>query len=388
MAFGVAGGVAEAFGLPPAVVRIAFIVLALNGAGVVLYALGIVFIPPAPGDAGASPTLERGLAAVARRQRAIGLACIVAGIVLSAAQLHWFGVGFLWPVAVVAGGLVVVWSGSSEGDRDRWRARAAQIPGRPLDTLQGGWGVVVRIGCGAALMVVGLAVLLTRTSGFGSFSQMLGAMVVTLLGIAVVVGPWVRRLWRALSEERRARVRSEERAEVAAHLHDSVLQTLAMVQRNPGTPREVAALARRQERDLRAWLFPERDRPPESFGTALTAAMAEVEDLYGVRVHLVMVGDTTVDGRVGGLVRAAREAASNAAVHAGVTDLSVYAEASDRRVDLFVRDRGKGFDPSAIDEDRRGVRESIVGRMARHGGTAEVHSAPGEGTEIVLELPR
>jgi signal transduction histidine kinase len=362
--------------------------LALNGSGIVLYALAVVFVPPPAGDVGASPTLQRGLTGVARHQRAVGAAAVAAGILLSALPLRWLGFGLLWPVGVVAGGLVVVWSGSDQRDRDRWRARASRIPGNPFDALHGGWAVALRLGAGAVLVIVGLGVLVSRASSLGSFGQLLGAALVTLAGLVVVVGPWIRRLWRALSEERRARVRSEERAEVAAHLHDSVLQTLAMVQRNPATPREVAALARRQERDLRAWLYPGRNRPQASLASSLGAAMAEVEDVYDIRVHLVIVGDARTDSSSDALVSAAREAAANAAVHAGVAEVSVYAEADEHHLEVYVRDRGKGFDPQSIADDRRGVRDSIVGRMRRHGGTAVVNSTPGEGTEIVLGLDR
>jgi signal transduction histidine kinase len=388
MVFGVAGGIAETWGLPAMVVRIAFIMLALNGSGLVLYAVAVMFVSPPAGDVGASATVERAYLQVTRHQRLIGAGCIALGIIFSTVSVRWFGAGLLWPLAVVAGGFVVVWSGADEPSRDRWRERAARIPGNPFDASGSAGTLVVRLVFGLVLVIVGLTALVGRTRSFGALGQIVVASLVALAGLALVVGPWIRRLWLALTEERRARIRSEERAEVAAHLHDSVLQTLALVQRNPSTPREVAALARRQERDLRAWLYPERDRPSSSLAVALGAEMAEVEDMYGVRVHLVVVGDTMTDPAVDALVRAAREAAANAAVHAKVTELSVYAEVEPSAIELFVRDRGVGFDLATIGPDRRGVRESIEGRMRRHGGTAEIHSALGEGTEVVLGLKR
>jgi signal transduction histidine kinase len=215
-------------------------------------------------------------------------------------------------------------------------------------------------------------------------------VIVTAGGLAVLLGPWVLRLWRDLSSERRERIRSEERAEMAAHLHDSVLQTLALVQRNSGTPRELAALARRQERELRQWLYTEREAhglAATSFHERLQQICADVEDRYDVSVDLVVVGDTGLDERVEALLAATGEAVVNAAKHAGMADVAVYAEVEGERIEVFVRDRGRGFDPAAVAPDRHGIRDSIKGRLERHGGRAVVTSTPGEGAEITLELP-
>ena len=214
------------------------------------------------------------------------------------------------------------------------------------------------------------------------------AAVILVVGL-IVVGPWFVRLARSLSFERAARIREQERAEVAAHLHDSVLQTLALIQTRSGDSAAVATLARRQERELRRWLF-ERpgSRAGDSVKTALEMAAGEVEELHGVPIEVVIVGDGAVDTRLDALVQAAREAMTNAAKFAGSERVDLYAEVEPARVEVFVRDRGVGFDPSAISPDRRGVRDSIFGRMQRHGGRAAVHSAPGEGTEVdlVMEL--
>jgi signal transduction histidine kinase len=190
---------------------------------------------------------------------------------------------------------------------------------------------------------------------------------------------------RGLAAERAERVRSQERAELAAHLHDSVLQTLALMQKRADDPREVAALARRQERELRAWL--NGRRPDEaSLAAALEAAAQEVEDDHGVPIDVVTVGDVPLGERSAALVAAAREALVNASKFAGPEPISLYAEVEGDRIEAFVRDRGPGFDPAAVPEDRRGVRESIVGRMERHGGRATVHAAPGQGTEVELVM--
>ena len=240
--------------------------------------------------------------------------------------------------------------------------------------------------------MIGL-VFLFASGGLLSFVGKTGlAMVATGVGVAILLGPWIVRLWRDLDGERRGRIRSEERSDMAAHLHDSVLQTLTLIQRHADTPARARMLARRQERELRAWLFDERapvEGRPDHLVPALESVVTEVEDRHVVEVDLVVVGgDCPLDRALEGLVAALREAAHNAARHAGVQEVSVYVEVEPEKVTAFVRDRGKGFDLSKVEAGRLGVRESIVGRMARHGGRAEVHSTPGDGTEVVLEVAR
>jgi signal transduction histidine kinase len=190
----------------------------------------------------------------------------------------------------------------------------------------------------------------------------------------------------ALSEERAARIRSQERADIAAHLHDSVLQTLALIQRNAGSAREVARLARGQERELRSLLY-ELPSAGGQLGESLWAAAADVEDSYAVRVEVVIVGDAALDDALVAVGAAAREALVNAAKHSGATTVSLYAEVEEHEVSVFVRDKGRGFDPPSVAGDRHGVRGSIVARMQRHGGTAEIRSGD-TGTEVRLEMPR
>jgi len=189
-----------------------------------------------------------------------------------------------------------------------------------------------------------------------------------------------------LAAERRERMRSQERADVAAHLHDSVLQTLALLQQNSSDPALVATLARRQERDLRSWLYGAEEPSGDSLAATLREAAAEVEEAHHVAVEVVTVGDVPITPAVAALARAAREAMVNAAKHAQVARVDVYAETGGRHLDVYVRDRGVGFDVDAVASDRLGVRESIVGRMKRHGGSATVRSTAGEGTEVHLSV--
>ena len=228
------------------------------------------------------------------------------------------------------------------------------------------------------------AVLLLTRGGTSTGVLAPGAVLGALLLIA---GPWLWQLARERDAERTARIRSDERAEVAARVHDSVLQTLALVQRHANEPRRVASLARRQERELRSWLYGNGATPGETLEGALAAAADEIEELHGVRVELASGGDCALTDEVRAVVLAAREAMANAAKFSGADEISVYAEADDARVSVFVRDRGAGFDRASVPDDRRGLAESIEGRMARAGGSAVIASTPGEGTEVELTLP-
>jgi signal transduction histidine kinase len=205
--------------------------------------------------------------------------------------------------------------------------------------------------------------------------------------VALLLGPWIVRLARQLGVERRERIRSEERAEVAAHLHDSVLQTLALIQRTADSPHETVSLARRQERELRAWLYGARSPTASTVAAALDGVVTEVEALHDVTVEVVTVGDGPLDERRAALVAAVREAVLNAARHSGAAEVSVFVECGPEATTAFVRDRGSGFDVARVPPDRRGIADSIVGRTERHGGRAEIHSAPGDGTEVALGIP-
>jgi signal transduction histidine kinase len=235
-------------------------------------------------------------------------------------------------------------------------------------------------------VVGGALIFLYLNNALAPARDVLLPVAVVLLAAGIILAPWWIRLVRGLATERAARIRSQERAEVAAHLHDSVLQTLALVQKRADDPREVAALARRQERELRAWLNDARVAGEATLMAALESAASEVEGDHGVPIEVVTVGDAPLDERVGALVAATREALVNAAKFAGPEPISLYAEAAGGRVEVFVRDRGPGFVPEAVPADRRGLRESVFGRMERHGGRAHVHSTPGAGTEVELVI--
>jgi len=193
------------------------------------------------------------------------------------------------------------------------------------------------------------------------------------------------RLVNQLTDERRERIRLDERAEVAAHLHDSVLQTLALMQRTDD-PRRMAMLARQQERELRTWLYGENPAAGETLRQALEAVASRVEEIHQVPVDVVTAGDLPLNDSLRALVGAAGEAVTNAAKHSGGPMVSVFAEVEGSRADVYISDQGVGFDPASVPADRRGIAESIIGRMQRQGGSAIVHSEPGEGTEVHLSV--
>ena len=255
--------------------------------------------------------------------------------------------------------------------------------------------MILRFGGGALLVAAGIIGLVVVTSALAgaaiSWTALLSGLLFALLavlGITVVFGPVLWRSVGALRTEREARIRETERAEIAAMVHDQVLHTLALIQRNSGDGREVARLARGQERSLRNWLYKPSASPAEKLSAALEESSAEVEDTYAIGVDTVVVGDVDVDSDIAALAAAAREAMVNAGKHAGVDTISLYAEVEPDQVSVFVRDRGAGFELAGVRDDRHGVQGSIIGRMQRHGGRAEIRSTPGEGTEVRLYLPR
>ncbi len=392
---GVAGGLAEHLGLDPLHVRIAFVVASfVGGFGLVFYA-GLWMILPADRHLDqASPGLEAATRQGKRPGRASRLTD--AGPVVAAGALAlgvlflvhgWLGGSFLfWPLLLGVLGLAVLWWQADEAQRERWIDSTGRVDIVRAVVGSGGAASYARLAAGVALLVAALGLFAVQTGRLGVARDVLLAGVLGVVGLALMVGPWLFRLAGDLSEERAARVRSQERADVAAHLHDSVLQTLALIQKHADDGRTVAKLARAQERDLRGWLYGEDAHPETSVAAALRAAAAEVEDAFGVPVEVVTVGDVAVDERRRPLVLAAREAMVNAAKHSGADKVDVFAECGDGHVEVFVRDRGQGFDPDAVPQDRLGVRNSIVDRMQRHGGTAVVRTAPGDGTEVRLSL--
>ncbi len=399
---GVAGGLAEHLGLEPLAVRLFFVVTALaSGLGVVLY-LGLWLMLPIDTRAEvSSPGLEsagrRGLRpgrAERVRDRGTLLAMVVLLLGLAGVTGVFSGgligdVTLLWPVVIALLGVTVLWLQADDAQRERWRHTGERVGIGRILLGSGGIAAWARLATGVGLLIAALVLFAAQSGQVTVARDMIVAGVLGMAGLAVTIGPWLLRLAAELNDERAERIRTQERADVAAHLHDSVLQTLAMIQRSSSDPATVARLARAQERDLRGWLYGEQATAPEgTIAGSLRLVAAEAEDLQGVPVELVTVGDCTTSAELLPLLAATREALLNAVRHAGTDRVDVYAEVGERQVEVYVRDRGQGFDLAQVPEDRQGVRGSIVGRMERHGGTALVRATPGEGTEVRLSMPR
>jgi signal transduction histidine kinase/phage shock protein PspC (stress-responsive transcriptional regulator) len=369
---GVCSGLARHLGVSPGKVRVVFAVLTVgSGAGVLLYA---AFWAVTPRDADEAP---------ARRFDGVQVPAVAAIAIGGLYLAHEIGLAAidpgLWPVLVIGAGVAMVWRQADESSRARWLGATEDRRAR-----------VLRLVGGGVLLLAGLGAFLASNHELQAARDGLVAIVVVVAGLALTLAPWWWGLVNDLTAERRERIRSQERAELAAHLHDSVLQTLALIQRRADSPSDVQRLARSQERELRSWLYARRDDMgvEGTLAGAVQAAAAEVEERHGMPVEVVTVGDCPLDDRLESVVRAAREAMVNAAKFAGVDHVDVFVEVEPDEVTVFVRDTGVGFDPAAVPEDRRGVAESIVGRMGRHGGQAMVRSAPGEGTEVELTMGR
>ena len=392
---GVSAGLADHLRVPVLWVRLTFVLLAvMAGSGVLAYAMLWIFVPQRPDPpVGAGPSAVRP-AGPRERQQALGIAVLGVAALITATALGVSGiVGWvLGPLGLAALGAAFIWREADSARRARWRRTAAGIVGPSR-------GSVWRLAGGATLVIGGLSVFAVGQLDFTAVRSALIAVLLTLVGVAIITVPWWIRLVRDLGTERQARVRETERAEIAAHLHDSVLQTLALIQRQSGDGREVQRLARGQERELRTWLYGPTGYAappgsatvsggaPETLSVALAQAAGEVEDTYAVAVSPVVVGDAPMGPPVGALVAAAREAMVNAAKHSGVGEISVFAEVEHGSASVFVRDRGIGFDVEAVAPDRRGLVESIRGRMDRHGGRAVVRSSEERGTEVELTIP-
>jgi phage shock protein PspC (stress-responsive transcriptional regulator) len=388
---GVCSGIAARFGIDPIILRVGFGAATLvGGTGIVLYIVAWALVP----EEGERGTL---MARVAGRRETwlvvSGIVLLLLAVLLIFRELGvWFSDAIVWPVLLAGGGAALIWrqsAGASAASAPAVPDRSR--PDRPLDPFRALRLPSPELGpvtVGAVLVVAGGLVFLWLNHALAPARDVILAVVVVLIALALILAPWWLRLVRGLSAERAERIRSQERAEVAAHLHDSVLQTLALMQKRVDDPREVAALARRQERELRAWLNGRRAPGELTVASSLEAVAAEVEEAHGVPVEVVAVGDAPLDTRAEALVAAAREALVNAAKFAPDAPVVLYAEVEPERIEVFVRDRGPGFDPARVPADRRGVRESIVGRMERHGGRAVLHTAPGEGTEVELVMKR
>ncbi|MGW6460172.1 PspC domain-containing protein [Streptomyces sp. NPDC055078] len=392
---GVARGLAGHLGLPVVWVRLIFFGLFLaDGLGVLLYAVFWVVVPLGVGGRTAEPRSVFEVMDDGRRKlrkpdkgQLFAMVALLIGIAIFISSIDTGSRAnrYIWPTLLIGAGVVLVWRQVDNARRARWtevgrRRRLFQL-GRAL--------------AGVALVGMGLTVFMVVRGSAAQLGNVLTAALAVIAGVGLLAGPWLVRMTQDLSEERTMRIRAQERAEVAAHVHDSVLHTLTLIQRNADDGGEVRRLARAQERELRNWLYKpegtgkEEDDEPDTLAEAVKKAAAEVEDKHGVPLEVVVVGDCPLDDRLTAQMQAAREAMVNAAKYGGQGGaVQVFAEVDGRSVYVSVRDRGPGFDPDAVPADRMGVRESIIGRMQRNGGSARLRPAPGGGTEVELEMER
>lgn len=362
-------------GVDPVVVRLALVVLsAAGGAGVLLY--GVLWLVKVrdPRPVAAAPPVDSA--------GAVGLALALAGLLLLLRAVGlWFGDGVVVPVTLGAIGSFLIWTRSDDRERARLTG-ALRLQGSPLRIAP------ARIATGVALVAVAMVAFIAANDALTAIRQLGVALVAASIGLGLLFGPWALRLAETAREERRVRIREEERGEIAAHLHDSVLQTLALIQRSGDDAQRMTMLARRQERELRRWLFEGRTEDDAStLSGALVSTVATLEEDHGIGIELVRVGDAPLTPAVLGLVAAVREAVGNAARHAGVRTVAVFVEVTDDEVVAFVRDRGLGFDPETVADDRSGIRHSIRGRIERRGGRAVLTTAVGKGCEWEIAVP-
>lgn len=359
---GTAAGIGDRFGVDADLVRAAFVVLAFcGGVGAVVY--GVAWALSLPSAQAPSKEISR--------EQAIALAAIyLGGLFLMRGLGLWFGDEVVWSVALLAFGVAAIAARQTGGSRD-WVGRIATEEGRSASA---------RIVAGAILLTAGTVLVLRSVTVFEALGAVAVGVGITAAGLLLVFGPWIWRLAGELATERRERIRSEERADMAAHLHDSVLQTLSLIQRAED-PRRMAMLARAQERELRTWLYRD-ERRSGSLEQALQEAADRVEAEHLVAVDLIVVGSADLDDRSRPLAAAIGEAMTNAAKHSGAASISVYVEAGEG-LDAWITDQGSGFDPDSVPADRHGISESILGRMRRAGGGADVVSSE-SGTEVHL----
>jgi signal transduction histidine kinase/phage shock protein PspC (stress-responsive transcriptional regulator) len=377
---GVCRGIADHTGWHVDAVRAVFVVTTLlGGFGLVLYAAYWAWLPVGPGERPAPAREGRDVAGV------LGLAALAVGVLLLLAARGIDVVGsWTTPLVLVGIGVAILWRQSDDSRRASLLAGVGASA--RLTTQTAVRRRIPRIALGLALLLLGVLGALASQGDLSASLRGLAAAVLAVVGLGLVLLPFVLGWWRDLAAERRARIRAQERAEVAAQVHDSVLQTLTLIQRSAHDPDEVLRLARSEERALRTWLYAPVGDPSTTFAAGLESEIASVEATYACTVDFVHVGDVLRDDRVDALVSAAKEAVVNAAKHAGGS-VSVYAECGESEIEVFVRDRGPGFVPEDVPEDRLGLRESVVARMARVGGQAVVRSTPDVGTEVALRLP-
>ncbi len=390
LAGGVAAGLASRTGFDVNVVRLVFIVATVVSGGffAVGYVLAWLLVPSdgaAANIASQAVTDRRGITLAA----GLGSLVVVVWIVATVLGSGWLS-SLAWPLGLCAIGIVLIWRNAPADEQATMRQLT-----EPLLTVTGGEGrsrTLLRALVATLLLIGGLVSLLSGHQ-HTALLRPLGGVVLVVAAIVVMLGPWWLRIARDLVLERQARARAEERADMAARVHDSVLQTLALIQRRADEPQRVIQLARAQERELRSWLFDGRapgslDEAGRTLADGVRLIQQEVEAQHGIAVEAVTVGDCELDDDLSALLAAAREATVNAAKWSGAEVVSLFAEVESTAVSLFVRDRGQGFDPEAVPGDRKGLAESVRARMVRRGGSATVRSVRGEGTEVSLTMPR
>lgn len=394
---GVATGIAARFGFDVTLVRLGFVLATvLSGFGAAVYVVAWLVLPCDDDTDWADTIVARSLTDGRGMGIVVALIPVAVLLLVGIAQLqqHWVS-SIGTPVCISALGLVFVWRNGSDEERAALRRAVAPIAHLGSSSKPTWRRLAARLTVGAGL--AGLAAADFKFGNGGSWLWPLSGVGLALAAVVVMFGPWWLTLAKDLVVERQARLRAEERAEMAARVHDSVLQTLALIQRNADEPQRVAQLARAQERELRAWLF--AGDVPGSFAHsdkkeaatvagAVSCIQEEVEAAHRVRVEAVVVGDCPLTPKLDALLAAGREATVNAAKWSGAGTVSLFVEVEADQVSLFVRDRGKGFDPATVAPDRRGLAQSVRGRIARHGGSAVLRTAIGEGTEWELTMPR
>ena len=375
-----AAGIAGWRGFSPTVVRIVFVLATLVSAGwgVPLYVAAWLFMPARDAD---TNIFSRARTDTAGIRLAVGLGSLLIFVLLVAGALNggWF-VSWAWPQVFSIAGLVLIWRNAPAEEQATLRHLLEPLGAATGDvTHEGNWrrrGTVVRLGLAGVLLAGGLGWLFSAHASL-ALLRPLGGVLLVMAAIVLILGPWWLRIARELALERQAKARAEERVDIASRVHDSVLQTLALIQRRADDPQKVIQLARMQERELRSWLFEGRDPNEAEDVVTLTAGVRQIqediESRYGVPVEAVTVGDCDLDDNLGALLAAAREATVNAAKWSGASVISLFAEVEPDEVAIVVRDRGKGFDPEAVPGDRKGLAESVRGRMSRRGGTALVN---------------
>ena len=389
---GVCAGLGSRLGVSVKLVRVLAVVsIAPAALGLLAYSTCWAIVPRAGED---KSIASRVLSDRRELQIVLAVSTVLLAVMITLVAIGIQGPGiFAWPLLLSSAGVLCVWRGASDDERERLQARLDTAPLVGAATDRSWRAVLLRACLGGALVLIGVALLSRIGELRGAAIGVVIGTVAVLAGFLMMFAPWWLRTLRDLSTERRQRVRAQERADVAAHLHDSVLQTLLLIQKAAEQPSEVVRLALNQERELRHWLFDPTTRAgragtDETFATLASDIERDVEEDYGLGVELIVVGDCVADDATRALLAAGREAAVNAAKWSGTTRISMFAEVEPDVVSLFVRDLGQGFDPDCVPEDRKGIAHSIIERMTRHGGRATIRSSPGAGTEVELVVPR